>query len=240
MCYKPSIKFSGISYVLLFVAGFYANFFVLEKLVVPSDPEITVSNFVEFRSLFRQGILGFVVMLLFDISLVGSLYFVTHHVNKKVTIFASLLRLSHALVFTVALMSLFSIYQNTHPSLIMDEKQLQELVITALANFNATWNIGLLLFGMHLLVLGYLCLKSHRIANGIGGILLLAASGYLLDGLAKLFLESYKNYKETFEIMVLICGVLGELTFTFWLLFQGFWGDRFNRKYNWSGGTTEN
>lgn len=122
----------------------------------------------------------------------------------------------------------------------MDEKQLQELVIATLANFNATWNIGLLLFGMHLLVLGYLCLKSPRIANGIGGILLLAASGYLLDGLAKLFLDSYKNYKETFEIVVLICGVLGELTFTFWLLFQGFWGDRFNRKYNWSGGTTEN
>ena len=223
---KQAYRVSGISYLMIFLAGFYANFFVLETLVVPLDPKTTIANFIQYRPLLRAGILGFVVMLLFDVVLVGSLYFITYEVNRRFTILASGFRLLHALAFTIALASLFHIYQLTGHTDGLDLEQMQPAIMSALANFDAIWTMGLLFFGVHLIFLGYLCLKSKLVAKGVGVMLLFAALGYLVDCSAKLFMANYIDYQDFFGLLVIVFGVVGELTFTIWLVFKGFFGSR--------------
>jgi hypothetical protein len=70
-------------------------------------------------------------------------------------------------------------------------------------------------------VLGYLIYKSGYIPKTIGILLFIAAIGYLIDSFANFLLADYVNYKDIFLMIVLVPGVIGELSLTFWLLFKG-------------------
>lgn len=213
-------KISGIAYVIIFIAGFYSNFAVLESLADSNNSTITTANFINNHSQFGIGLLGFVVMLFFDVLLVWSLTGLTKSVNRKITYIASLFRLLHALFFGIALFKLWSIYLLTSNASISDI--LKHSVVNLLIDFDTFWTIGLLFFGIHLIILGYLVLKSVDIPKALGFLLLLAAIGYILDGMAKLFMSNYIDYKDVFEIIVVTPSVIGEFSFTIWLLVIGF------------------
>ena len=76
-------------------------------------------------------------------------------------------------------------------------------------------------FGFHLFILGYLIVKSGYISKTIGVLLIIAGFGYLIDSFANFLLPNYNDYKNIFLMIVVIHGVIGELSFTFWLLFKG-------------------
>lgn len=217
---KQFIKISGIAYVMIFLGGFYANFAILESLVVHNDPTATLTNLIQNHSQFGNGLLGFAVMLVFDLLLVWSLFYVTRPVSIKRSYLASFFRFLHALFFLMALHNLRKAWQLTEDATasMLLESRIQEL----LANFDLLWTIGLLFFGVHLLVLGYLAVKSSMIPKAIGYLLLLAAMGYIIDDTVKLVYDNYQAYKSFFEIGVVFTGVIGELSFTIWLWVKGF------------------
>ena len=69
--------------------------------------------------------------------------------------------------------------------------------------------------------LGYLIFKSGYIPKIIGIFLIIASLGYLTDSFANFLLDNYSDYKEIFMLIVVIPGVIGELSFTLWLLIRG-------------------
>lgn len=217
---KTTTKISGIAYLLIFISGFYANFAVLESLLVINNPSITTSNLINNHSQFGNGLIGFVMMLFFDALLVWSLFGLTKSVSKNITYLASFFRLLHALFFGIALFKLWYIYQLTFNA--SNSVTLQHCVMKLLLDFDTLWTVGLLFFGVHLIVLAYLALKSAYIPKALGVLLLLAAIGYIIDGTAKLFISNYTEYKNVFEIIVIMPSVIGEFSFTVWLLIQGF------------------
>ena len=214
------IKTSGIAYLLIFISGFYANFAILESLVDFKDPITTTTNIITNHSQFGNGLFGFAVMVIFDLLLVWSLFKITFNVNKLLSYVASLFRLLHALLFILGLIYLFEVYMKT--SGVMNSDSLQHEIFTSLVNFDLLWTIGLLFFAVHLSLLGILVIKSVNIPKVLGILLFLASIGYFVDSLAKLFFESYNHFKSYFEILVILTGVIGELSFTIWLLLKGF------------------
>ena len=216
---KRLAKISGIAYLMIFISGFYANFSILESLVDLNDPAITVTNLINGHSQFGYGLLGFLVMLLFDIVLVWSLFYLTKSVNKNLSYVASLFRLLHAVFFGVALSKLWKAYQITYNA--ENAMDMEQQIIQLLSGFDFKWTIGLLIFGLHLIVLGFLGLKSVVIPKIIGLLLIVAGAGYLIDCIAKLTFENYDQYQNFFEMAVVLTGVIGELSFTIWLLVKG-------------------
>lgn len=217
---KQLAKISGIAYVMIFLAGFYANFAVLESLIDGSNPSITTANLINSHSQFGNGLIGFTVMLVFDIVLVWSLFNLTKSVNKKISYIASFFRLLHAVFFLIAVIKLLKLYQLTFN--FANSSEIEHVVVNLLSSFNTIWTIGLLFFGGHLIVLGYLVLKSIYIPKALGVLLILSAIGYFIDGFANLFMHDYANYKDIFEVIVIMPAVIGEFSFTIWLLFKGF------------------
>jgi len=213
------IKTSGIAYLLIFLCGFYANFAILESLVEFNDPITTTTNIIKNHSQFGYGLIGFVIMVIFDLILVWSLFKITITVSKRLSSLASLFRLLHALLFILGLICLFEVYMETSGAMYSDT--LQHEIFTSLVYFDVFWTIGLLFFAVHLIILGYLILKSVNIPDVLGILLFLASIGYFVDSLAKLFFEGYDHLKSYFEILVILTGVIGELSFTIWLLVKG-------------------
>ena len=217
---KTLAKNSGIVYLLIFISGFYANFAILETLVDLNKSEQTTFNIISNSIQFKNGLLGFFVMLISDVFLIWSLFKLTESTNKRLSYITSLFRGFHALFFIFGLAKLVQVYSITFGA--VNTIELQNTVIYLLKSFDRLWTIGLLFFGIHLLLLGFLALKSHHIPRLIGCLLVLAALGYLIDGGAKLYIASYTIYQSYFEGVVICTGVIGELSFTIWLLIKGF------------------
>ena len=217
---KTYAKISGIAYVIIFITGFYANFAILSSLIEIDNPSKTLTNISSNLNLYRNGLFGFFLMLIFDIVLIATLLKLTEVVSRKWSYVASGFRMLHAIFFGIALLRLYEVYKLTNEDHISEE--LPYVVMDLLSNFDDLWTIGLLFFGVHLLILGYLTIKASYIPKFIGILLILAALGYFVDGIAKLSFESYYNYQPYFEAGVILTGVIGELSFAIWLLFAGF------------------
>lgn len=212
-------KITGIGYLIIFATGFFSNFFVLENIIVWDDVEKTVQNLIGNEMLFRFGIFGFVVMVIADLLLAWTLYYLLLKVDKSISLLASLFRVVNAAIFGLALMYLLNVL-NMLPAA-ENNIQMGSEIISVFNDFNTTWLIGLIFFGFHLFILSYLIFKSGYIPKLLGILLFAAGVGYLIDSFANILLPTYNDYKDIFMMIVLLPGIIGELSFTIWLLIKG-------------------
>lgn len=220
---KKILIIAGISYLIIFLTGFFSNFYVLQSIYIPDNSSVTIENVIKNDSLFRLGIMGFVIMVIADLLLAWLLFLLLKTVNEKLSLLAAWLRLVNAAIFGIALYNLLSIL-NIIKLADFSKDQLEVNVMFAFASFNSAWLIGLIFFGLHLVVLGYLIIKSDFIPKLIGILIIIAGVGYLIDSSANILLSNYNDYQDTFMLIVLLPGIIGELSFTLWLIFKGFTG----------------
>ncbi|WP_430195930.1 DUF4386 domain-containing protein [Paenibacillus thiaminolyticus] len=100
-------------------------------------------------------------------------------------------------------------------------EQLQAQAMLYLRAFDSIWSIGLIIFGGHLLIVGYMALKSHVIPKIISILLLLAGAGYILIHLCNAFLPQYDGIKTILTFAFTVPMIAGELGFGLWMLFKG-------------------
>jgi hypothetical protein len=94
-------------------------------------------------------------------------------------------------------------------------------VYTQFESFQTIWMIGLVFFGLHLCLLGYLLITSWLFPSWIGILMMTAGIGYLIDSSAQALLQNYAAWSPVLEYIVLIPAVLGEFSLTIWLLVKG-------------------
>jgi len=213
---KTTARLTGVGYLIIFVSGFYANFFILEGLVVQGDAASTFQNVTSHADTFHAGVLSFLVMILADLILAWPLYTLFRAKFPKLALASSLLRVLNVAFFFVALSSLFGISTALNNGSLNAEKLMLDL-----AMFNKIWAAGLLVFGLHLLLLGKLLFQAQTFPKVLGVLIALAGFGYFLDSSAQLFLSTYADHQEFFEMLVVSTGIIGEFSFTLWLLVKG-------------------
>jgi hypothetical protein len=101
---------------------------------------------------------------------------------------------------------------------VFDTGQLEAQALLALDTFNSTWLIGLLAFGVHLVLLGWLLLKSHAAPRLLGYVLMVAGAAYVADTTAHTLLSNYVDYETVFLAIVAIPAVIAEGWMALWLL----------------------
>ncbi len=210
---KQTARLTGLGYLVIFISGFFANFYIIEQLLVEGNSLETTRNIVENQAWFFWGIASFFIMVAMDIILAWPLYLLVKSVSVRLSSISSLLRVVNGLVFALALSHLFQIYFVMGPS---DQSPGQ--IMYHMETFNIIWSYGLIIFGIHLLFLGYLIRKSPHFPVLIGWLLQLAGVAYLIDSSAIIWYPHYENYKFLFEGMVVAAGIIGELSLTIYLL----------------------
>ena len=110
-------------------------------------------------SLFRIGILCFIIMVICDIVVAWALYFLLKPVNASLSLLSGWLRLVNSAIFGIALYNLLNVLHISNDAellKVIDTEQLYAQIMLYLNTFNYIWLIGLIFFGLHLFVLGYL------------------------------------------------------------------------------------
>jgi hypothetical protein len=217
-------RLAGVGYLVIFVTGIFANFFVLEHLVVPGDPDGTATAIIGNGMLFRAGIAAFVVMVIFDLFLTWALYLLLEPAHRTLSLLAAWFRLVNVALFAVALVQLpgaLRLLESGGTLAALDPVQARTSAMLSLESFNDGWLVGLLFFGGHLLILGWLIFRCGYMPRLVGVLLAVAGLGYLVDSLANFLLPTYAGYASVFMLVVVVPGVVGELSLALWLLFRG-------------------
>ena len=188
------------------VIAAYANFGVIMNLEVPGDPSTTAANLVESAGQARLAAAGFIIVVILDVIVAWGLYIVLRSVNPSLSLLGGWLRLGYAAILAVAINSLLNAL-HAGP---MDPA----LAGFFLESFDSLWQIGLVIFGLHLCVVGYLAWQAEFIHWLFGLLLIIAGLGYIVDGFGTVLIPDYSLDLAVFTF-------IGEVTLILWLLIRG-------------------
>lgn len=191
---------AGLSYIIIFFAAIFANFFVLEAIL--QDPVNTIQ---QDHTMVRYGILAFMLTVIFDVVVAWAFYEL--YKEHYLSILSTLFRMMHAAIMAVAIFALpFTLKLSTSHE-----------ILNQVDIFNTIWLIGLFFFGIHLILLGRIIKRPKIIALflGIAGIM------YMIDTSAHFLLPNYTSYASLFLALVAIPSIIGEMAFAVWLLAKG-------------------
>ena len=208
---------AGLGLLLMAVLAPIAQFGILQKLVVSGDATATANNILAATGLYRSSIGLFLVVAILDVVVAWALYVVLRPANSSLSLLTAWFRLVYAAVFVSALSNLVIALQFVDGSSALnglDANQLHAQVMVSLNAFTDGWNMALIVFGRHLLLLGYLAFRSGYVPKWLGGLVVLAGLGYLVDNVGKLLSA---NYGLTISMFTFI----GEVVLIFWLLWKG-------------------
>lgn len=212
---RQAAVIAGFGYLLMPVA--YAEFSIWPKLVIPGNIEQTVQNIVAHGGLFVAAILCYLISFLLDVVIAWALYVLLAPVNRSVSLLTAWFRLVYVAMGLFGVLNLVSVYRllNTPGYLtLFGSGPLHAQVQLLLNSFRYDWSMGLLIFGIHLVLLGYLIYRSGYIPRIIGILLVIDGLGWIIDSL-KPYL--YPNA----HLRFLFITFFGELIFMLWLLIRG-------------------
>lgn len=193
-------KITGFSYLIIFFAAIFANFFVIESILQSPLETIQQSNLT-----VRFGILAFLITVIFDVVVAWTLYelYKKHQLSGLSTLF----RMMHAAIMAVAVFALPGALTLATEAEILGQVNI----------FNTIWLIGLFFFGLHLILLGRIIGQPKIIAI----FLVIAGVMYMVDTSAHFLLSNYEDYASVFLALVAIPSIVGEMAFAIWLLVKG-------------------
>jgi len=200
---------AGAGLLLMAILSPIAYLNTFQRLVKFDNPALTAQNIGNSIGEFRTAIVLLFVVALLDVLVAWALYIVLRPVNKNLSALAAWLRVIYAGIFIFAISKLYVALQVMTPE--------GSQAMTYLKAFQSIWDKGLILFGFHLLILGYLAFKSRYLPKWLGFFLLLAALGYIVDGLGNSLSPMYNLSIAQFTF-------IGEVLLIFWLLWKGIKG----------------
>ena len=191
---------AGGSYLIIFFAAIFANFFVIESIL--KDPLGTIQ---QQHMMVRFGILAFLITVIFDVVVAWALMelYRSHHLSSLSTYF----RMMHAAIMGVAVFAL---------PVALESSTAQD-ILRQVDIFNIIWLIGLFFFGVHLILLGRILGKPKLIAV----FLVIAGLMYMIDTGAHFLLPDYEAHADVFLALVAIPSIAGEMSLAIWLLIKG-------------------
>ncbi len=211
---------AGLSLLIMAVAAAFSYGFVYGNLVIKEDALTTMQNVFNSSTLFLSGIAGWLIIFITDIIVALALYHFFKDENNQVSILTALIRILYTLFLGIAISQLIQISSNIGNSTELSDSLATNINLN-LGKFERIWSIGLIIFGIHLMGLGYLAIRNFSVPNIWGWMLLFAGISYFSIHITKNVMPDYVTQIETVEMILGIPLAIVEIGFAFWLLIRG-------------------
>jgi hypothetical protein len=213
---KASIT-AGVGLLVMSALSGFGYLFVVKGLVTPGNAARTARDITAHETLFRFGIVSLSLVAALDVLVAWALYRVLRPVSEGISRLAAWLRVSYAGVFTVAISQLVEALRlvgHTGYLSVSSTDQLHGQVLLRVTTFTDIWNAGLVLFGLHLLVVAYLAHRSGYIPRLLGVLVAIAGFGYVFDTVSALISGGTSTPLSSFTFV-------GEFLLALWLVIWG-------------------
>lgn len=212
---RQAALIAGFGYLIMPVA--YAEYSIYPKLVIPHNIDQTAQNIAAHGRLFAVAILCYLITFILDIVIAWALYILLAPVNRSLSLLTAWFGVVYAAVALVATMNLATVFRLLHTPdylSVFGAQPLHAQVKLLLDSFQYQWSMSLVIFAVHLVLLGYLVFRSGYIPRVIGVALLIDGLAWVIDCLRPYFYSSI-------HLHFISVAFFGELVFMVWLLIRG-------------------
>lgn len=209
--HRRSARVAGQMLIAMALIAGFSYGYVFNSLFVPGKDLETTANIHNHEQLFIAGWVGFLLVLLCDIIAALALYTFFRQVNRKLSELTAMLRLVYGALLAYALYRLLgALFVATNTG-----------ALVSVEAFQQAWSVGLIIFGVHLVLLGYLAFHSGFVPKIWGILLVIAGLCYLFSHGLPLLWPGYATIKTTVEGILMLPMIVGELGFAIWLVARG-------------------
>lgn len=214
-------RIGGFLYLLIIVFGVIAQIFVRDSLVDYNNAAVTATNILASEFWYRFGFVSELLMLICDVGVTPILFILLKEANYNLSILSTFFRLSSITILAVTALSHYAALSFLKKPDFLDVitgDQLNAFALLTIKMHGTGYNISLLFFGFHLIVLGFIIFTTAIFPKFLGVLLLIGGACYILNSLVWFLFPAFVS---VIYPAILIPCALGEWIFCFWLLIKG-------------------
>lgn len=213
-------RLAGVLYLIIIVFGVFGEAFVRSGLIVPNDAAATAGNIMASEGLFRAGFLADSIMFMSDVAVAVLLYLLLRPVNRTVALIAMFFRLTQTAVIALNLLNYYAavmLLTGAGYASAFEPAQLNSLSYLFLDLHGHGYDLGLLLFGVHCFLLGWLVFASRYLPKVLGVLMIAASATYLIGSYTKFLSPSHVTAVSPIYVVAFV----SEVALCLWLLVKG-------------------
>lgn len=175
---------AGIGLLLMAVTAPIGLLAITGSMLTLTDAVGTDTDVAGSAGWFRLGVVLLVAVVALDVVVAWALYRVFAPVHRALSRLAAWFRLAYAVVFLTAVASLPSmLHLLTDGKLgaVMGADRVRAAALLDAAEFRDVWQAGMVLFAIHLLIVGWLAFRSGYMPRLLGILVALSGIGYGFD-----------------------------------------------------------
>ena len=207
---------AGVALLLMSAIAIFGNVVVVDGLVTEGDATQTAADIMASVGTFRLGIASLIAVIALDVVVAWALYRVFSPVSNSLSMLAMAFRLVYSGVFMVAIGHLLGaarLLSNDGYLAAFGADQVNAQAMLEITAFNDIWYVGQFLFGLHLLLIGYLAYRSGYVPRVLGALIAISGLGYTTDSLGAVLSQGSWTDITTFTF-------IGEFLLALWLLIR--------------------
>ena len=219
---RTAAKVAGWSFLFTMVIVVFANYGLLNPLIVPGDAGATARNILAHETQFRVVVIGFLAYSMGVFVLLTALYVILKPVNAGLALVGAIFRFVFALLWLLTTLNLLSSLRLLGTASYLqafEPERLQALSRLYLsANFD-DYYVGLPFFSLAATVCSYLFLKSNYIPKGLALFGVISSAWCVLCAFVYLVFPGFAKPVDPYWFDSPMA--LFELALGLWLLFKG-------------------
>lgn len=221
MTTRSLARLTGALYALIIVLGLFAELAVRSTIRVPGNPSITALAIQEDLLLVQVGLVADVLVFLADVVVAVLLYVLLRPAGRILALTAAALRLTGTAIYGANLLHMLAAWLLAGGQMAwmsaLSQPQMNELALFFLELHAYGYDLGLVFFGAHCLLLGPLLWRSPAFPGFLGVLMVLAGAGYGIGSFTRFLAPAAVAAVQPVYLFPLV----GELALTGWLLIRG-------------------
>jgi hypothetical protein len=217
---QKTARTCGLLYLLGAVTAIYTHVYVASKIFVKNDWIAVNNNVLENEFLLKTGIASHIAGMLISLVFVLYLYRLFSNVNAHlcrmlllfVAVQIPIVIGMESLRLTALALLKKEVFSST------DASEVGKWAAVYMKTYGQAAVLLQVFFGLWLLPLGSLIIKSAYVPRILGVLLIAAGIGYMADSFTYLLFPGFRSYTNT---PALVLSGLGEISTMLWLLIKG-------------------
>lgn len=215
-------RIAGALYVVVIATGMFSLGYVPGQLQLTGDAESVVRTITSNQTMYRLGIVSWFINCVAFLLLPLAFYRLFHAVNCRAAILMvafALMSIPISLVAAGNELDVLSLIGGKTPLQAVSLENRHAMVMRSLTAYENGMFVAQLFWGLWLIPLGLLILKSRAVPRLFGVLLLLGGMGYLLQELGGILFSGFRQ--TPLSQFSTLPAAAGEIGLGVWLLLRG-------------------
>ncbi len=219
---RTAAKVAGASGLFAMAIVVFANYALLNSLIVPGNATETARNILAHEMQFRITVACFVLYSLSVVVLLAALYVILKPVNQGLALAGAIFRLVFAMLWLLSPLNMLGALRllgSASYLQVFEADRLQALARVTVAGTFDDYYVGLPFFGLAATVCAYLWLKSNYIPKGLAVFGVISSAWCVLCAFVFLIFPHFNKVVNDYWFDSPMA--IFEMILSFWLLFKG-------------------